>query len=86
MDFISVPVISGFTSAAALMVASSQIKGLLGIKFKAATFVDTWIKVFKHIGETRISDSLLSLFCCVTLTLMQVLFSDMNFSLKLLFS
>ena len=30
IDFISVPVIAGFTSAAAITIASGQIKGLLG--------------------------------------------------------
>ena len=32
IDFISVPVIAGFTSAAAITIASSQVKSLLGLK------------------------------------------------------
>ena len=32
IDFISVPVIAGFTSAAAITIATGQVKALLGIK------------------------------------------------------
>lgn len=67
VDFVSLPVVSGFTSAAALTIASSQIKGLLGLKFSAESFTNTWKGVFNHIDETRMSDSLLSFGCCVVL-------------------
>ncbi|CAH1389838.1 unnamed protein product [Nezara viridula] len=51
------PVISGYTSAAALIVATSQIKGLLGLKFDADSFVDTVTKVIAHAGEAKVYDS-----------------------------
>ena len=38
IDFISVPVIAGFTSAAAITIASGQIKGLLGINVDYSMF------------------------------------------------
>lgn len=72
MDFISLPVVSGFTSAAALTIASAQVKGLLGLRFSADTFMSTWANFFKHVKKTRLADSMLSLGCCVALTGMKV--------------
>lgn len=72
MEFISLPVVSGFTSAAALTIASSQVKGLLGLRYNADTFVTTWKSFFQHVGETRLSDSMLSLGCIIVLTVMKV--------------
>ncbi|XP_026317607.1 sodium-independent sulfate anion transporter-like isoform X2 [Hyposmocoma kahamanoa] len=73
VEFVSLPVVSGFTSAAAITIASSQIKGLLGLKFSAESFLGTWEGVFKHILETRLQDTLLSLVCCITLIGMKAL-------------
>nr|XP_037872785.1 sodium-independent sulfate anion transporter isoform X1 [Bombyx mori] len=73
VEFVSLPVVSGFTSAAAITIASSQIKGLLGLKFSAETFISTWKELFVHIGETRMQDTLLSLFCCIVLMGMKAL-------------
>ncbi|KAJ0177281.1 hypothetical protein K1T71_007290 [Dendrolimus kikuchii] len=67
VEFVSLPVVSGFTSAAAITIASSQIKGLLGLKFSAETFISTWKGLFEHVGETRMQDTLLSLVCCIVL-------------------
>lgn len=72
MEFVSLPVVSGFTSAAAITIASSQLKGLLGLRFSAETFVSTWKEVFEHIGDTRLQDTLLSLACCIVLMGMKV--------------
>ncbi|CAH0397843.1 unnamed protein product [Chilo suppressalis] len=73
VEFVSLPVVSGFTSAAAITIASSQIKGLLGLKFSAETFVGTWKGVFGHIQDTRLPDTLLSLACCIVLLGMKAL-------------
>ncbi|KAG6454520.1 sodium-independent sulfate anion transporter-like [Manduca sexta] len=73
VDFVSLPVVSGFTSAAAITIASSQIKGLLGLRFSAETFLSTWKGLFEHIGETRMQDTLLSLACCIVLMGMKAL-------------
>ncbi|XP_068631791.1 sodium-independent sulfate anion transporter-like [Battus philenor] len=67
VDFVSLPVVSGFTSAAAITIASSQIKNLLGLKFDAEGFTATWGGVFRHITDTRMQDTLLGLACCVVL-------------------
>ncbi|CAK1596252.1 unnamed protein product [Parnassius mnemosyne] len=67
VEFVSLPVVSGFTSAAAITIASSQIKGLLGLRFNAETFKSTWEGIFHHITDTRMQDTLLGLACCVVL-------------------
>ncbi|XP_072931925.1 sodium-independent sulfate anion transporter-like [Epargyreus clarus] len=73
VEFVSLPVVSGFTSAAAITIASSQIKGLLGLKFSAETFISTWKEVFRHIGDTKMEDTLLGLACCIVLMGMKAL-------------
>ncbi|XP_045535570.1 sodium-independent sulfate anion transporter [Papilio machaon] len=67
VDFVSLPVVSGFTSAAAITIASSQIKGLLGLKFNAESFKATWEGVVHHIADTRMQDTLLGFACCIVL-------------------
>ncbi|XP_049869038.1 sodium-independent sulfate anion transporter-like [Pectinophora gossypiella] len=73
VEFVSLPVVSGFTSAAAITIASSQIKGLLGLRFSSESFLSTWEGVFKHIQSTRMQDTLLSLVCCIILMGMKAL-------------
>jgi len=73
VDFISAPVISGFCSAAALTVASTQMKGLLGIKFKGSHFVDVWIGVFSNFRDIKIGDASLGFAAIVILLLMRVM-------------
>nr|CAD7440334.1 unnamed protein product [Timema bartmani] len=67
VEFVSVPVVSGFVSAASLIIASSQAKGLLGLKYKAEGFVDTWYQLFQHIHQTRLWDLVLSVSCITIL-------------------
>lgn len=71
VNFISEPVISGFTSAAALAIATSQIKSLLGQKLKTRGIVDTWIQVFTHLHLIRWQDLTLGVCCIIVLTLMK---------------
>eukprot|EP00090_Calanus_glacialis_P015453 TRINITY_DN24401_c0_g1_i1.p1 TRINITY_DN24401_c0_g1~~TRINITY_DN24401_c0_g1_i1.p1 ORF type:complete len:653 (-),score=122.04 TRINITY_DN24401_c0_g1_i1:57-2015(-) len=80
IDFISVPVIAGFTSAAALTIASGQIKSLFGLTIpsdeKSHTHlgvVDGWIDVFTHIDSCRWQDATLGLICCVILLSLRAL-------------
>ena len=58
IDFISVPVIAGFTSAAALTIASGQWKSLLGLEIEErshshAGVVDYYIDIFNYINTIR---------------------------------
>jgi sodium-independent sulfate anion transporter 11 len=72
VEFVSTPVVSGFTSAAAIMIASAQVKGLLGLRFDAESFTETWGGVFSHISEVRVGDAVLALCCCTVLLTMKV--------------
>ena len=52
VNFLSRPVISGFTSAAALIIAFSQLKYLLGIQIQRSDNIQTLIfEIFKHLKE-----------------------------------
>lgn len=72
IDFVSGPVSSGFTSAVALIIVSSQVKDLLGITTSGATFVDLWISVFRDIHNTKKWDTILGLVCIGVLLIMRV--------------
>lgn len=72
IDFISVPVTVGFTSATSVIIATSQLKSLLGLKITASGFVDTISKVFMNIHKTRIADFSLGLVCIGSLLLLRV--------------
>ncbi len=53
VNFLSYPVISGFTSAAAFIIAISQLKHLLGLNMISASgFVDTLSAIMNNIGST----------------------------------
>ncbi|RXG72094.1 Sodium-independent sulfate anion transporter [Armadillidium vulgare] len=68
INFISHPVISGFTSAAAITIATGQLKGLFGLKLKTNGVVDTWVKLCLHIKETVWQDLVLGLICIIILS------------------
>ncbi|NNK79865.1 MAG: STAS domain-containing protein, partial [Flavobacteriales bacterium] len=53
VNFLSQPVISGFTSAAALIIAVSQLKYLLGLDMISSTgFVETITGIIQHLDST----------------------------------
>lgn len=61
IDFISVPVICGFTNAAAIIIGASQITSLLGIGGRSDTFIDCIDKLIHNIHKTVLADSILGL-------------------------
>lgn len=74
VQFISMPVITGFITAAAITIISSQLKSLMGISSsgKSSGFVDTWINLYENIGETRLWDSVLGFSSLTLLILLTV--------------
>ncbi|KAG1691517.1 Sodium-independent sulfate anion transporter [Nymphon striatum] len=56
VTFISSPVISAFTSAAAIIIAASQLKNLFGLKFTSHSFVTTIYNVLTNITDTNLWD------------------------------
>jgi sodium-independent sulfate anion transporter 11 len=74
VNFISTPVNSGFTSAAAITICSTQIKALLGLKFAAEGFLPTVKGVIDHITDVKPADALLSLVSIIFLLILMVRF------------
>lgn len=72
VDFVSGPVSSGFTSAVALIIVTSQVKDIFGINAKGTTFVDIWRAIFKDIHNIRAWDTALGLTCIAVLLSMRV--------------
>ncbi|XP_076235695.1 sodium-independent sulfate anion transporter [Calliopsis andreniformis] len=71
LDFISLPVITGFTTAAAINIAASQFKPLLGIAGRSEDLVDSLISVFSNLGQIRFQDTLLGIGTIVVLVLLK---------------
>jgi SulP family sulfate permease len=61
VNFLSHPVIAGFTSAAALIIGFSQFKHLLGIKVSGEKFLEIMSQIFENIGSTHITTLLIGL-------------------------
>lgn len=59
VDFISMPVICGFTNAAAITIGSSQIGTIFGIPGRSESFIDACKKLVTQYTEIRLWDSLL---------------------------
>lgn len=72
VEFVSLPVVSGFTSSTAIIMASSQLKYFLGIKFKPKNFIDMYVQLYRNIGNTQYSDLSLGVVCIVLLLFLKV--------------
>lgn len=72
VDFVSGPVSSGFTSAVALIIVSSQVKDIFGISAKGSTFLQMWQSIFSDIQNIRSWDTILGLSCIAVLLSMRV--------------
>ncbi len=54
VNFVSHTVVVGFTAGAAILIATSQIKNVLGIHVpRGESFINTWIDVWHGLGETN---------------------------------
>lgn len=71
LDFISGPVSVGFTSAAAIIIATSQVKDILGLQISGSEFVQVWRQIFHRIDETRLWDAVLGFGSIVVLLVLR---------------
>nr|CAD7431312.1 unnamed protein product [Timema monikensis] len=62
VDFISLPVTVGFTSAAAVTIASTQVKDLLGYGGENDDFLQAWKNLEENASHSRLTDSLLGVY------------------------
>ncbi|NWU89933.1 S2611 protein, partial [Upupa epops] len=67
LDFISCPVVKGFTLAASVTISVSQVKNILGLRGIPGQFVLQVYETLRRIGETRVGDALLGLACLAAL-------------------
>ncbi|XP_053688571.1 sodium-independent sulfate anion transporter [Sabethes cyaneus] len=72
VDFVSGPVSSGFTSAVALIIVTSQIKDVLGITAKGSTFLEIWQSIFSDIHNIKAWDTVLGITCIAVLLIMRI--------------
>ncbi|KAF6200826.1 hypothetical protein GE061_005273 [Apolygus lucorum] len=73
VSFISAPVVSGFTTATALIVAISQVKGLLGLTLETSGIFDNLTKIFQNVNNVRLGDTILGVTCILCLLLLRKL-------------
>lgn len=79
MDFISIPVVSAFSTSTALLIIVSQTKNLLGIKFKAKNLPMTILSLSKNINQIKVGDTLLGIGAIIFLMTMKVISCLDNF-------
>ena len=73
VDFISGPVTAGFTSAAAFVIAMTQVKDLLGLNFVGAnSFMEVWEQLSLHFHEISVGDAVLGFSCMFVLLSLRV--------------
>ncbi|XP_030064462.1 sodium-independent sulfate anion transporter isoform X2 [Microcaecilia unicolor] len=71
LDFISYPVIKGFTLAASVTIGFSQIKNLLGLHNIPQQFFLQVYQTFRRIGETRAGDATLGVLSIAALLVLK---------------
>ncbi|XP_011182576.1 sodium-independent sulfate anion transporter [Zeugodacus cucurbitae] len=71
VQFISIPVTTGFTMAAAITIGSGQINSLFGISCPSNEFIDSWIYFFSNISDTKRNDALLGVITLIMLLIMR---------------
>ncbi|OXA37416.1 Sodium-independent sulfate anion transporter [Folsomia candida] len=72
-NFISIPVASGFTSAAAVTICYTQLKGLLGIQFQGVGFIDIVTGAINHIKDVGMWDVIVAGLCLIVLLILRKL-------------
>lgn len=73
VDFVSNPVVSGFTSAGAITIASAQVKNLFGIpKLQSSTFLSFCYEFILNVKDSKLWDTILGLSCCIFLLIFRV--------------
>nr|XP_003702458.2 PREDICTED: sodium-independent sulfate anion transporter isoform X2 [Megachile rotundata] len=75
IDFVSGPVSSGFTSAVALIIVTSQLKDILGVPAMGTQFLEMWDSLARHIHQTSAWDATLGASCIAFLLLFRLLAS-----------
>ena len=66
-SLMSTSLITGFIVGVSFQIATSQIKGLLGLSFPrlagTGSMILTWVEIFKHLPETNVATLMTSVIC-----------------------
>ena len=74
VNFVSHTVVIGFTAGAAILIATKQIKNVLGIQVpKGETFIHTWIDVWNQIGSINYYVLVIAIATIVTAVLFKMI-------------
>lgn len=71
IQFISMPVTIGFSTAAAITIGSGQVNNLFGIKNSSNAFLASWQNFFNNFSHVRLNDSLLGVGTLIVLLCMR---------------
>ncbi len=67
VNFVSHTVVIGFTAGAAILIATSQMKHILGIEIpKGESFLHTWMEILSNLGNTNMSLVLIAIATLLT--------------------
>ncbi|XP_060767185.1 sodium-independent sulfate anion transporter isoform X2 [Neoarius graeffei] len=78
LDFISYPVIKGFTCAAAVTIGFGQVKNILGVKDVPQQFFLQVYYTFQKLPEARVGDVALGLSCLFFLVMLTMMKSSLG--------
>ncbi|KAM4583738.1 sodium-independent sulfate anion transporter isoform 1-T1 [Odontesthes bonariensis] len=78
LDFVSYPVIKGFTCAAAVTIGFGQVKNILGIRDVPQQFFLEVYYTFYKIPEARVGDVVLGLLCLALLIMLMFMKSSLD--------
>ncbi|XP_051175949.1 sodium-independent sulfate anion transporter-like isoform X2 [Leptopilina boulardi] len=67
VDFISMPVICGFTNAAAVIIGFSQVGTLFGLSGRSDSVYDAMMKLINNFLEIKLWDTILGVLCIIAL-------------------
>lgn len=79
VDFVSFPVLSSFSTAAAITIACSQMKSFFGLHLKSTRFFPTISEIFSNLHHVNPYDTCLGIFCLIFLLPLQR-YKDLTFS------
>lgn len=78
VDFVSFPVISAFSTSAAITIIISQLKSFFGLNYPSSRLTDNLVNFANHIHDVRLSDMFLGMICLTFLLPLQF-FKDKRF-------
>lgn len=77
VNFISDPVLTGFTSAVAVLIATSQLRNLFGLDISRGNFFETVTQILSQLGQINVVTTTIGLFTLLALILTNLFLGDL---------